>query len=260
MPEQHRYLISLQFLGFRYSGWQRQPGRKTVESMLLKTLRYILPGRKFKILGTGRTDARVSALETAFELFLDGDPIQDTSEFLKIFNENLPPDLKVLGLQPVSQEFNIINDCREKEYLYFFAFGQKLHSFCAPFMAGIPDVLNVGLMTRTAPLFIGEHNFRAYTAKNDKKVLFRRIVNNCAIEENKILSANFFPEISYVLRINGKGFMRYQVRMIMGALIEVGRGTLTPGDIAESLKDGSQITLSSVAPGSGLILNKVHFL
>jgi tRNA pseudouridine38-40 synthase len=260
MTLKHRYLIFIQFLGFRYSGWQRQPGRKTVESMLLKTLGYILPGQKFKILGTGRTDARVSALETAFELFLDGAPIPDTERFLQLFNENLPADINVLSMKPVSATFNIINDWCEKEYLYFFAFGQKLHPFCAPFMTGIPQELDVQLMIQTAPLFIGHHNFRAYTAKNDNKRQFRRVVEDCTIEENTILSANFFPYRSYVLRIRGKGFMRYQVRMIMGALIEVGHGVLAPPDIAESLTDGNKITLSTVAPGSGLILNKVHFV
>jgi tRNA pseudouridine38-40 synthase len=260
MQVRHRYLFYIQFLGFRYSGWQKQPGRKTVESMLLKTLGFVLPGQSFKILGAGRTDARVSALESAFELFLYGAPIADTTLFIRLFNENLPPDIKVLGLEPVSGEFNIIHDCTEKEYLYFFAFGQKLHPFCAPFMAGIPQVLNLPLMASTATMFVGDHDFRAYTPKNDKKPHFRRTVNACAIEANEVLTANFFPHDSYVLRIRGKGFMRYQVRMVMGALIQVGLGLLTPDDIARSLEGGDLPSLSTVAPGSGLILNSVHFL
>jgi len=59
------YLIHVQFLGFRYSGWQKQPNQKTVEGMLVKTLKFVLPNAKFKILGAGRTDARFSALNTA---------------------------------------------------------------------------------------------------------------------------------------------------------------------------------------------------
>ena len=60
------YLVHIQYLGFRFHGWQRQPGVKTVESMVVKTLAFILGHEDFKILGAGRTDAMVSAGDAAF--------------------------------------------------------------------------------------------------------------------------------------------------------------------------------------------------
>ena len=119
------YLLKIQFLGFRYSGWQKQPGQKTIESMLLKTLKFILPQRKFKILGSGRTDAKVSALEAAFELYLDEEPIVDLKEFLALFNKNLPPDIRILHISEVDEAFNIIQNSKEKEYVYLFSYGEK---------------------------------------------------------------------------------------------------------------------------------------
>ena len=65
------YLIEIQFLGYRYHGWQKQPNLKTVHLMIDRTINYILENNKFKSLGAGRTDAMVSAPQTAFELFTE---------------------------------------------------------------------------------------------------------------------------------------------------------------------------------------------
>jgi len=74
-----------------------------------------------------------------------------------------------------------------------------------------------------------------------------------------MFEANFFPSSSYALIIRGKGFMRYQIRMMMGALIQVGKGERTINDIRTSLQKNSNQKLTYVAPGSGLILNAVEF-
>ncbi len=93
--------------------------------MLAKTLKFVLPGRTFKILGAGRTDAKVSALDAAFELFVDGDPLEDKVTFLKEMNHNLPPDIRALTITEANENFNIIQDAKSKEYIYLFSFGRK---------------------------------------------------------------------------------------------------------------------------------------
>ena len=253
------YLIHVQFLGFRYSGWQKQPNQKTVEGMLVKTLKFVLPNAKFKILGAGRTDAKVSALNTAFELFLDREPLQDVKEFLHKFNVNLPPDIRVISIDQVNENFNIIKESKLKEYVYLFSYGQKNHPFCAPFLANIIDELNMDLMMDCAKIFIGTHDFSSYTARLQPNTKVERTIETCEIKRNEILEANFFPEMSYALHITGAGFMRYQIRMIMGALIQVGKGVLATTDIEKSLKRENTTVLTYVAPGSGLLLNNLKF-
>lgn len=253
------YFLRVQFLGFRYSGWQKQPNQKTIEQMILKTLKFVLPNRKLKILGAGRTDAKVSALDAAFELFLEDDPIVDTSLFLKEFNKNLPPDIRALSISELTEDFNIIQSSKLKEYVYLFSFGKKNHPFCAPFIANILSDLDIDIMKRGAQLFQGEHDFSAYTARIQENTKSLRSVECCEIQENTILKANFFPDKSYALHIKSEGFMRYQVRMIMGALIQLGKGELSFNQIQESLTENSSIRLSYVAPGSGLLLNKLEF-
>ncbi|MCK0157889.1 tRNA pseudouridine(38-40) synthase TruA [Cellulophaga sp. F20128] len=253
------YLIRLQFLGYRFSGWQKQPGQKTIESMLLKTLKFVLPDRQYKILGAGRTDAKVSALDAAFELFLDGEPIALIEDFKVHFNKNLPSDIRIISIEHIKEKFNIIQHSKEKEYVYLFSFGKKNHPYAAPFMANIQEALNVEEMEKAAQLFQGTHNFKSYTAKPKENGKFIRTISLSEIRENTILKANFFPKKSYAYHIRGEGFMRYQVRMIMGVLIQIGKGELQLSDIEKSLKETSEIKFKSVAPGSGLMLHSLAF-
>ncbi len=255
----NRYLVKTQFLGFRYSGWQKQPGQKTLEGMLSKTLKYILPDQEFKILGGGRTDAKVSALEYYFELFLKGSPLENISDFIGLFNKNLPPDIRVLEISAVDADFNVIQSIKAKEYVYLFSSGEKNHPFCAPYMANILEELNIEAMKEAAAHFVGTYDFSTYTARLRNNTKTVRTIESCYIAENTLLTANFFPSKSFALHITGEGFMRYQVRMIMGALIQLGKGELTFESIKASLEPNNDIHLTFVAPGSGLLLNSVDF-
>jgi len=257
--DRHSYYLEIQFLGFRYSGWQKQPGQKTIEGMLIKTLKFILPNRDIKILGAGRTDAKVSALQGAFQLFLQGDPLENTEEFLQIFNQNLPADIRVLAINKTAQNFNIIQDRKTKEYVYLFSNEKKNHPFAAPYMANFNEPLNLKQMQLGAKLFQGTHNFKAFTARPRENSRFTRTVRHCEIRENNLLTANFFPERSYMLVMKGDGFLRYQIRMIMGALFYLGKGEIDVVDITDALLGKESLKLTYVAPGSGLILNTLDF-
>lgn len=253
------YLIRIQYLGFRYSGWQKQPGHKTVEGMLSKTFKHVLPETKFKILGSGRTDAKVSALDGVFELFLDNTTLPELNTFLDVFNRNLPPDIRAMSIEPVTKDFNIIKNSKSKEYVYLFSFGEKNHPFCAPFLYNVIERLDIGLMKEVAPFFRGTHDFSSYTARLKPNTHVVRTVDYCEILENDLINASFFPKESFKLVVRGQGFMRYQIRMIMGALIALGKGELEKQDILDSLHPDGKIKLNSVAPGSGLLLNGVKF-
>lgn len=253
------YLIKIQYLGYRLHGWQRQPNFKTVEGLIKKTLKFVLPGHKTKILGTSRTDAMVSANESAFELFLEEIPLKNLNYFLNYFNENLPPDIRALQIEEVDAGFNIIQHPKQKEYLYLFSFGSKNHPFCAPLMANFQDDLNIEKMVEGAKLFRGEHYFRNYTVDPSENGKFLRTITTSEIVENTLYTANFFPKTSFVFRVMGSGFLRYQIRLMMGTLIQLGKGEIEIVDIQESLKEGNKMVLNYIAPASGLILNKIDF-
>ncbi|MDO1500544.1 tRNA pseudouridine(38-40) synthase TruA [Winogradskyella maritima] len=253
------YLVKVQYLGYRFHGWQKQPNLKTVHHMIDRTLKYVLVDQRFKTLGAGRTDAMVSANEAAFELFIYDEDLSDLEEFIKTFNENLPQDIRALSIVPVDKTFNVIQDSKIKEYHYLFSQGAKNHPFCASIMTGIQQELDIDLMKKGAKLYEGTHNFKSYCYKPSETGLFERHLELSEIVDNDIYSASFFPETSYVFRVRGKGFMRNQIRLMIGTLINLGKGDLTLDDIANSLKADSQWQMNFVAPASGLILHSVKF-
>jgi tRNA pseudouridine38-40 synthase len=253
------YLFKIQYLGYRFHGWQKQPKVKTLHLMIDRTFKYILEDSYFKTLAAGRTDAKVSANEAAFELFLHH-KIEDEAEFLKLFNLNLPQDIRALSMQEVSEDFNIIQSSKTKEYVYLFTYGEKCHPFCASLMTTILDELDIELMKQGAKLFEGTHNFKTYCYKATDEGVYTRTVQTCELIENNLYSANFFPETSYALRVVGKGFGRNQIRLMMGALIKLGRNEMTLDDIKKSLLPESKTVIEYIAPASGLILNKIEFL
>lgn len=247
-------------MGYRLHGWQKQPDVKTVEGLITKTLRWVMPDAKYKILGTSRTDAMVSAEESAFELFLDHEPLENLEEFLELFNKNLPQDIRALSMEEVDEKFNIIQHSKTKEYAYLFSIGDKFHPFCAPFMANFQENLNIEKMKEAATLYQGIHNFKNYCVRVSEKSTFEREMLRSELVENTIYKANFFPENSYIFHIHAAGFLRHQVRLMMGSLVLVGRGELSLQDIEDSLKPESpQFQMDYIAPASGLILRKISF-
>lgn len=252
------YVINIQYLGYRFHGWQKQPNVKTLHLMVDRTLNFILDGKYFKSLSSGRTDAMVSAESAAFELFLQ-EPIEDEIAFLELFNLNLPQDIRALDIKEVDDKFNIIQHSKIKEYLYLFTYGEKCHPFCAPIMTTILDVLDIELMKQGAKLFEGENYLKSYCYKPTDKGIYTREILTCELVENTIYTANYFPKKSYILRVRGKGFMRNQIRLMMGTLLDLGKGKLSLEDIRFSLLPNSIVKMDYIAPASGLILNKIEF-
>lgn len=257
--KRYYYLIKIQYLGYRFHGWQKQPNVKTVHLMIDRTLKFILEDVKFKTLGAGRTDAMVSANEAALELFIYNEPISDFKSFLDLFNQNLPQDIRALSVEEVNEEFNIIQDSKIKEYHYVFSEGQKNHPFCAPLLTTILEPLDVDLMKQGAKLFEGSHNFKTYCYRATDKGEYTRRIEHFEIVDNTLYIANFFPEQSYVLKVRGKGFMRNQIRLMFGALIKLGRGEVTLQYVEDTLKPNSTEVMDYIAPASGLILHAVNF-
>lgn len=255
--EKSNYLIHIQYLGFRYHGWQKQPDVRTVEHMLEKTIAHVLGNRKFKLLGSSRTDAMVSALHSACELFLDHPA--DTAALLSDLNRNLPNDIRITGIEAVSGEFNILQTPREKEYVYLFAFGEKPHPFSAPLVYTYQGNLDIEAMKQGAGLFKGCHNFERYCTKPGPNTQLVREILESDIRENTVVAASFFPEKTWAFHVRSKGFMRNQIRLIMGQLLRLGRNEIDMNGIKNSLKGNGGGPLREIAPASGLVLNRIRF-
>lgn len=260
MNYKYTYLIQFQYLGFRLHGWQKQPNLKTVHFFVDKTLKFICQDIRCKTVGVGRTDAKVSSTDYYFQLFIDEEV--NEKEFVKSFNINSPSDVRVLSVEKIQDKnFNIIQHPKIKEYRYYFSYGKKNHPYCAAFLTGVLDDLNIEMMQKGAKIFEGFHNFKRYCTKPSPETKVEREVMRCEIIENTELTASFFPKKSYVLIVRGVGFLRNQIRLMMGALFELGKGNYDLEFIKQSLNPDSDIEfLSTIAPASGLHLHKIEFI
>ena len=254
--KEYYYLLKIQYLGFRYHGWQKQPDLLTIQRMMQRTLRYVLGRNNFKFIAAGRTDSKVSVNETYVELILKEAPL-NLDTFLSEFNENLPQDIKLLGIEKKDYGVNIIQAPKLKEYIYLFSFGSKNHPFCAPFMINVKGNLDIELMQQGALMMQGEHDYRNYAYKSTPETQTLMHINTSSIEVNTLYSANFFPETSYVFKVVGAGFKRHQVRLMMGSLFDLGSGKMTLDEFELSLDGSKPFTLTHIAQASGLILQGV---
>ena len=234
-----------------------QPGLKSVEGMMNKTFKFILKHDQFKVLGCGRTDAKVSADDFALELFLNQEI--DPSQLLEELNNNLPFDIRAKSVEEIDARFNIIQHPKIKEYHYHFSFGKKPHPFNAPFIINFGDDLDIALMQEAVKEFVGTHNFKRYVTKPNENTSFEREIISASIETNTRFTGKNTPTNSYVFKVSSKGFLRYQVRLMMAALIDVGNGTYTVDDIKNSLINFDEEPMKHNAPSSGLNLHKVNF-
>ncbi len=225
--------------------------------MVDKTFDYIFQHSNYRTLGCGRTDAKVSADDYAFELFVMNEMV--AADLLSSLNRNLPADIRAKSVKAVDSSFNIIRSARTKEYHYHFSFGEKPHPFIAPFIRGFNERLNIEEMRKAAQYFEGSHNFKRYASKPSNDTELRREILSAKIEEDHKFSGSFAPQNTFVFKVRAAGFLRYQVRLMMGALIEVGRSNWSPEDIKESLINYDLAPIKHIAPSSGLVLHKVEF-
>ena len=253
--KKYTYKISIQYLGFRLHGWAKQTGLKTVHERIDKTLEFVFKHSDFKSMGTSRTDAMVSANESAFVLTTFSEL---PSNFLDEFNKNLPPDIKALSFEPVSNTYNPLDPHRQKTYLYLFSFGEKPHPFSTSLLANIPEKLDIAAMQQAAKCFEGQHDFWNYATKPSGDTKTKRSIASCEILPNTFYTASFFPKESYALRVTANGFLRNQIRLIMGQLFKVGKGEIGLDIVRESLKKKRDKPFKEIAPGSALILESIQ--
>ncbi|WP_194777303.1 tRNA pseudouridine(38-40) synthase TruA [Pararhodonellum marinum] len=253
----HTYFFRIQYLGLGYHGWQKQPNVKTIQGQLERVLGWVLGHDQFNILGASRTDTGVSCQNGAFELF--SSQILDPQATMQALNQMLPAHIRILEAHPISPAFNIIQHVYQKEYHYHFSFGEKFHPFGAATLAYFPENLNLQDMIEGAGIFQGRHDFRRFCIKpNEETIFLRDILVSEIIETAPFISA-YHPQQSFCFRVKSSGFLRNQVRLMMGALWAVGRGDLSLHDLEAALESEIISPLCRKAPANGLILHDIEF-
>ena len=242
-----RFLIKFSYDGTNYNGFQTQPGLNTIQEKLENALTNINNGKKTNIVATGRTDKGVHALCQ----YAHADVEVDINEYKlkRAMNSNLPDDIHVIETKIVPDDFHARYCVKSKEYKYYINLGEY-NPLERNYAFQYNYTLNVEKMKEAIKVFLGTHDFRAFvTESKEKENCVRTIVYaNVEQEQDKI-----------IITFQGDGFLRYQVRNMVGILIRVGENKISTEDVERILESKDRTTTGKTAPPEGLYLTKVSY-
>ena len=233
--------------GTRYRGWQRLPGKEdTIQGKLETALSRIL-GEPIEISGSGRTDAGVHARGQVANFHCES--TMPAPEILENLRRYLPEDIGIHACKEVSPRFHARLNAKEKTYRYRIWNSEKPCVFERRFVAVMPEKLDIASMERAAHYLLGEHDFSAFCGNAKMKKSTVRFLRSLTIERTG-------EELH--ITVTGNGFLHNMVRILVGTLVEVGRGERTPDSIP-ALFGGKRSEAGFLAPPQGLCLQEVFY-
>ena len=233
--------------GTRYRGWQRLPGAdNTIQGKLEQTLSRIL-GEPIEISGSGRTDAGVHAQGQVANFHCGS--TMPAGEILEQLRRYLPEDIGIYSCRDCSERFHARLNAKEKTYLYRIWNSDAPCVFDRRYVAVMSEKLDLDAMERAASHLVGDHDFSAFCGNPKFKKSTVRYIRSVEIRrEGQELRLLF----------TGNGFIHNQVRIMVGTLIEVGRGQRDADSIPE-LFGAKRSQAGFLAPAQGLCLQEVVY-
>ena len=245
-----RYLITFSYDGTLFSGYQKQPKERTVQSELEKALKEINGGKKVDVHASGRTDAGVHALNQ--KAHFDLETKITTEKLVKGLNSLLPKDIHIKSAIVVNEDFHARFSAIGKEYIYVINMGEY-NPIERNYVYQYNKKLDVVEMERAMKYLEGEHNFKSFTKTDEEKEDYVRIIS----QTNLIRDSKDLNKIT--LTFVGTGFLRYMVRNMVGKLISVGEGKIKSEEIINILKKEDRKVAGKTANAEGLYLKNVFY-
>ena len=242
-----RFLIKFAYDGTAYNGFQTQPDLDTIQERMENALKIINNGKKTNLVATGRTDKGVHALCQYAHADIDVDI--NEYKLKRAMNSNLPNDIHVIETKIVSEDFHARYNVKSKEYKYYINLGEY-NPLERNYVFQYNYILNKEAMEEAIKVFLGTHDFRAFvTESKEKENCVRTICSvNVEQEDNKL-----------IITFRGDGFLRYQVRNMVGLLIRVGENKISTKDVEKILLSKDRTTTGKTAPAEGLYLTDVTY-
>ena len=239
--------LDICYEGTRYRGWQRLPGHdNTIQGKLENTLSRIL-GEPIEVIGSGRTDAGTHAVGQVANFHCNS--TMDADEILLQLRKYLPEDIGIYSCKNVSPRFHARLNAKTKTYRYRVWNSDVPCVFDRKFVYIHPEPVHLDSMVAAAQLFLGQHDFSAFCAnKNMKKSTVRHIESFDICRSGNEL----------VFTVTGNGFLHHMVRIMVGTLLEVGRGERIPDSIVQ-LFGAPRAQSGELIPSSGLCLMEVKY-
>jgi tRNA pseudouridine38-40 synthase len=242
-----RFRVVVEYDGTDFSGWQRQVTERTVQGTLEDALK-AMTGESVFVRGAGRTDAGVHAdgQVATFEIGVNIPP----HGLLRGLNSALPPDVALVDVAEAPSDFDARFSARGKVYRYTV----WNHFTRSPLRARrawhVREPLDVEAIRVAAAGLVGDHDFRAFRASDCDRRTTRRIVRGIDIDRQGAV---------LTIDVEATAFLKNMVRILVGTLIDVGRGRVPPDAVARMLATGDRTIGGMTAPPQGLTLLRVIY-
>jgi tRNA pseudouridine38-40 synthase len=248
------YKLLLQYDGTDFHGWQVQENLRTVQGELRSALS-LIEGRTVNVHGSGRTDAGVHAEGQVASVEIQR---EITPEKLRAaINANVGKDVRVLNVEVAGPEFHARYSAVEKTYVYRIVNAPVVSPFWSRYVHQEARALDLNRMRAAAPLFLGRHDWTAFSAAQSDVEDRVRTISHLEIEEQ--WDQRSHGSIIQIL-VTADGFLRYMVRTIAGTLMSIGRNELDKDALQEAIETGRRPLAAITAPACGLTLVSVRYL
>ena len=257
---ERNFLLTIEYDGSGYSGWQRQPDVRTAQGELEAVLSHVM-GKSIQVNGTSRTDAGVHALgqQASFhgEFGIPTDRIQTAVNNLLAGKGGgygklgRVGDMRIVKVEEKPAEFHARFDSLGKRYRYIIGNGPDVDIFRRNYAYQITDPLDEAAMQEAALHIMGTHDFACFQASggNERETTVRTIYSLTVKRQGN----------DVVLEVTGDGFLYNMVRIITGTLVEVGLGKRKPEELAAVIESCDRRNAGHTAPAEGLYLVEVFY-
>ncbi len=243
-----KFKLVIEYDGTAYHGWQRQKSDRSIQAEIEKALA-VMTRQAITLAASGRTDAGVHALgqvahfacETAIE----------PEAFHLGLNSLLPDDIVITNCENVPDTFHARYDARRKTYRYRILNRRVPTAVDNRYVWHIRKKLQIETMQAAATQVVGPHDFKAFEGTGSPRSSTVRTIFRAQLNRE--------AEGYLIFEIEGDGFLRYMVRNIVGTLVEVGRGKITPEDFKSILESKDRDQAGATAPPQGLFLVSVDY-
>jgi len=244
---------TIRYDGTNYSGWQRQPGRRTVQGELEAALSRIA-SQPVAVQGAGRTDAGVHALAQAFSCVWPG---AFPPRLRHALSKMLGPEIRVTALAEAAPDFNARFAARAKRYAYSLDLAQEPDPLTARHAWHVPHTLDMDLLRALLPRLTGTHDFAGFQSTGHQMQHTVRTLFEVQLQRGGILAPCGASDL-WRLEFRGDGFLYKMVRNLSGTLVEIARGRFSPA-ILDELLDAPGPFRGHCAPAHGLALVEVEY-
>ena len=251
--------LTIAYEGTAYVGWQRQPNGSSIQGCLEAALAEI-EGAPVAVVGAGRTDAGVHALGQAASVQLKHQIAPDA--LLRAVNARLPSDVRVVTAEIVPETFHARFDATAKTYQYRLLQGAVMSPFDRRYGWHVGVPLDHERMADAGQVLVGEHDFAAFQATGSSthstvRTLFELTLRRAPRDPSS--GHDGTGAILTLIDARGSGFLRHMVRVIVGTLVEVGRGHRDRAAVEHALSSRDRGAAGQTAPPHGLFLMRVEY-